>query len=215
MIQLGDCPVCAAPVGFKHLYGCTLEQCPCCGAMEGLCSRMECPHNWDEERLVWTGRMPGSQECEEYGWFLYFNGLAMSPCTPDDPQALPDLARLREECKWVAYRQRFVRRTDIPPIDEAFTPAAGCVGYWMAGTDQCSATIRREASGQYRAEGYVNDGNKESRFIRYYTCVDPYIPMQDVFDFLAETLGLSATTLLDALMTFRDMQLFIPNSLMY
>jgi hypothetical protein len=39
---------------------------------------------------VWAGEWPGVAECRERGWFC----LDKSPCSPDVPDAVPDLNRL-------------------------------------------------------------------------------------------------------------------------
>lgn len=71
-----------------------------------------------EDRLPWTGVVPGKAECQEFGWFRrQVPGLVWQPCGRDEPGAREDLDRLHAEARWDRLRKRFVRSE--PPTDGA------------------------------------------------------------------------------------------------
>jgi hypothetical protein len=56
-----------------------------------------------DDREVWSGEIPGTQECREFGWLV----------TPDaglpNAERLPDLDRLHLEAEWSRTEKRFIR----------------------------------------------------------------------------------------------------------
>lgn len=101
-----DCPQCDAPPGQCHRRGCDLEQCACCGLYRSGC---ECPES-AVARVPWAGSCLVLDACLEFGFFgkdLYGLWLLSHP---DDPDAVPDLARLLRRCRWDASARRFERR---------------------------------------------------------------------------------------------------------
>jgi hypothetical protein len=116
-----DCPRCGARPG--ELHGelhfpddaegvpCDWEQCPYCGhVMSGACCGREIPQ---DDRMPWTGELPGVAECQEFGWFVKWvpgrGWVRYDPDDPHDPDAVPDLYRLLTECVWDRKRKRWRR----------------------------------------------------------------------------------------------------------
>jgi len=73
--------------------------------------------------MPWTSEWPVVRECLEYGWFAKRNpaGPGYIPCAADDPEAGPDLNRLRKDAIWDSIQKRFVPKEDMtaPPRDSA------------------------------------------------------------------------------------------------
>ncbi len=109
-----DCPGCGAQSGRPHQPDCEVEQCPACGWQRLSCG---CGQEiGDEERLPWTGLLPGAAECREYGlWSKLDPDRGWVPCRPDEPGAYEDLLRLGAESLWDRERRRWVR---TPPAEE-------------------------------------------------------------------------------------------------
>jgi hypothetical protein len=113
-----NCPDCGAKTGELHRLGCDVEPCPRCGrqllsCLHYLLGGAQPPP--DEERLPWTGERPGERECRAFGWWAKRDpaGPGYVPCGPDDPEAEPDLNRLRKEAVWDRGRKRFLRKEDL------------------------------------------------------------------------------------------------------
>jgi hypothetical protein len=104
------CPDCGARPGTLHRAGCDVERCPNCGGQLFL-SLCGCPARSQRRRLPWTGEWPGEAECREFGWYArLIPGVGWVPCSPEDPNAGPDLNRLYREAVWDRRAGRFVQR---------------------------------------------------------------------------------------------------------
>ena len=104
------CHDCGARPGALHEPHCDVEQCPACGRQSISCG---CPPRRKRRRLPWTGEWPGVAECSEFGWYAKFvPGTGWVLCDQSDPDAEPDLNRLRKEGVWDRRAGRFVRRAD-------------------------------------------------------------------------------------------------------
>jgi hypothetical protein len=92
-----NCPDCQARPGELHAAGCDVEQCPYCGLQ-----LISCGHAVPrDDRLAWTGRWPGEQECEQYHLFARLvPGKGWVPCRPGEPGAAHDLNTLYSQGKW-------------------------------------------------------------------------------------------------------------------
>jgi hypothetical protein len=102
------CHDCGAQVGQLHQLGCDVERCPDCGGQYISCG---CGEKSTHRRLAWTGQWPGEAECREFGWYSrWVDGCGWARCTATDPDAGPDLNRLRMGARWDASRGRWVRR---------------------------------------------------------------------------------------------------------
>jgi len=101
------CPDCGIAPGFLHEHGCDVEPCPECGLQALSCG---CEIQDASRRIAWTGLWPGSAECREYGWFAKRAGVGWIPCSADDPEAVEDLNRLREDAVWNPEKQRWEKR---------------------------------------------------------------------------------------------------------
>lgn len=101
------CHDCGVLPGEHHRDGCEIEECPGCGGVRYSC---ECGYAGDK-RPIWTGRIPGDAECEEFGWYVKPVGNDWVPCNPNDDGAMSDINRLySEEAYWDADAGRFRRR---------------------------------------------------------------------------------------------------------
>src|SRR5262249_17033068 len=113
---LSECHDCGVKPGQYHQLGCDVELCPRCGGQLLMCL-IGCCFEFDknepdpppqDDREIWTGEWPGSQECREFGWFsreVLDNGWQR--CEADTPGALPDLNRLQTEADWDRRDKRF------------------------------------------------------------------------------------------------------------
>lgn len=95
------CPDCGVQPGQEHSDGCDVEMCSDCGSQMLSHSLDEsCKH--DPSKSKWTGEWPGEAECRERGWYCqdkHGSSPKFSPCSPDDPNAVPDLNR------WAYFRR--------------------------------------------------------------------------------------------------------------
>ncbi len=114
-LQQELCPECDAAVGEFHRPGCDVERCPYCAGEFLICGH-EAP---DDDRLRWTGRWPGEEECEEWGWFARLvPGKGWVRCKRDDLDASPDLNRLDKDARWDRANKKWVRRTPSSGQDQ-------------------------------------------------------------------------------------------------
>ena len=119
-----NCPSCGAKPSELHKLGCEVERCPRCGRQLYLCIHYLLgavkPPPPNEERMPWTGEWPGVSECREFGWFAKRNqsGPGYVPCSANDPEAVPDLNRLRKEAAWDALQKRFVKKSNQAGSDK-------------------------------------------------------------------------------------------------
>ncbi|WP_432008794.1 YgjP-like metallopeptidase domain-containing protein [Streptomyces bacillaris] len=99
--RTSTCPTCSAHPGQLHADHCTLARCSLTGRQRTRC-HATC-------HTVWTGKHPGQEECEEYGWYCRPtpNGHH-EPCNADDPEAMHDYIRLYRTCRWDIATQRMV-----------------------------------------------------------------------------------------------------------
>jgi hypothetical protein len=120
-----NCHDCNAEIGQNHMDGCDVERCPLCGGQMLSCG---CRESFESERIPWNGKWPGEEECEEYGFYSYFDpkdpkadkkNYGHIPCDKDDPRASHDLNRLYKECVWSKEEKKMV----LP--DSAKVPAIG------------------------------------------------------------------------------------------
>lgn len=100
------CPDCAAGKGELHRQGCDVERCAFCGGQaNSFCCGM--PRG---RRLAWSGRWPGEEECEAFGWYAKLvPRQGWVQCSKDDEGAGPDLNRLLRDAKWDADAGCFVK----------------------------------------------------------------------------------------------------------
>jgi hypothetical protein len=108
------CPECGVPSGQYHRNGCDVELCPYCGDQLVGCV---CPGVLPplDDRMPWTGVFPGEEECREFGWFAQLlPGRGWVCCAEDDPDAEPDLHRLREQAVWDRMNKRFMLPAEMP-----------------------------------------------------------------------------------------------------
>ncbi|MFD8980918.1 YgjP-like metallopeptidase domain-containing protein [Streptomyces sp. NPDC059564] len=99
------CPKCHAHPGNLHTNWCDLARC----AFTGF-QRSGCQHPSTICLTLWTGRWPGEEECEEYGFYYQPVDGFREPCNADDEGAEPDLNRLYTECVWDPGQQRMILR---------------------------------------------------------------------------------------------------------
>ena len=92
------------------------SNCPDCGVGSGdHCGEqlLVCEHEAPlDARLIWAGCWPGEGDCAEQGWYIRFDrgkGRYVH-CDADDPDAQPDLNRLRIEYQWDRQTKRWLRR---------------------------------------------------------------------------------------------------------
>lgn len=111
----GDKCNCGARVGEKHKKDCDVAVCLATGIQRLMCDGRAshpgegCGHD------VWTGKWPGVQECEDYGWYAIWVDPEpgqqfgrFEACPKDHPGGRPDLNRLMRECRWDRAGQRWV-----------------------------------------------------------------------------------------------------------
>ncbi|ATM24711.1 hypothetical protein SMD44_p10212 (plasmid) [Streptomyces alboflavus] len=100
----GPCPRCHTAVGERHTATCDVALCRVTGH-----PRTHCGHVTNSCNSTWTGQWPGHAECIEYGFYTRIGPHGYEQCGPGTPDALPDLSRLRDECRWDVRTQRMVR----------------------------------------------------------------------------------------------------------
>jgi len=142
------CHDCGAKVGELHDWGCDTERCPLCGHQLLSCGcwytvlGMD-PDNLPKDiynnglsdkdeakavaiieaagRIPWTGKWPGEAECEEYGWFCYWNPKGAGDpsqnygwvrCDKNHPKAQADLNRLSSDGVWNKDKKKWVPKPD-------------------------------------------------------------------------------------------------------
>ncbi|MEV7579023.1 hypothetical protein [Streptomyces erythrochromogenes] len=96
------CPVCHAQPGTLHSNLCDVARCALTGFQRGYC------HPGTTCLTIWTGRWPGSDECEEYGFFYRAVAGRAEPCNATDDGAEHDYNRLYAECVWHVGQQRMI-----------------------------------------------------------------------------------------------------------
>jgi hypothetical protein len=102
------CPCCGVLPGEWHLRGCEVEQCPYCGGQALRCDSPDDPIPLDD-RLRWTGQWPGEAEAIQFGWFCKRGRSGWKPCRKYDPEAVPDLNRVRREAVWDRDEKRYTK----------------------------------------------------------------------------------------------------------
>lgn len=106
-----NCRDCWAEVGSPHEDGCDVARCTECGFQRISCDHEDSDVGWGQ---IWTGKWPGEEECEEFGWYCFWD-RGWHRCTKDTPGAVPDLNRLMMmamiyKLTWSVERQRWVER---------------------------------------------------------------------------------------------------------
>jgi hypothetical protein len=106
--ELSDCPGCGVPPGGMHVAECEVEPCPACGWQRLSCGcGREIRH---DERMPWTGLLPGAAECREYGlWSKLAPDKGWVPCSSGEAGAYEDVNRLVAESQWDREKRRWVR----------------------------------------------------------------------------------------------------------
>ena len=137
-----DCPDCNVKPGEIHHPCCDVERCAFCGHQAMSCAcwllQLGLPANHDDEptdeewetwltkqnmqgRIPWSGEWPNMDTCREYGFFCYEDSDGYGdpemhyghiPCSPDHPEAHPDLNRLHDECVWDKGLKKMVLRVN-------------------------------------------------------------------------------------------------------
>ena len=106
-----SCQDCGAVPGTAHLDGCDTARCLSTGHQ-----RLSCPEfGWTDPPVgvpgpahdcgqdIWTGQWPGEADAIRLGWYCYFVAYGNPEwvqCSPDHPEARPDLNRLAIDGKW-------------------------------------------------------------------------------------------------------------------
>lgn len=105
------CPKCHARPGNLHTNWCGLAVC----AFTGL-QRSGCQHPSTICLTTWSGRWPGMEECEEYGFYYRPVDGRSEPCNADDEDTEHDLNRLYAECVWDPAQPRMIlpHETSLP-----------------------------------------------------------------------------------------------------
>jgi hypothetical protein len=108
------CRNCDVSVGQLHELGCTVESCPYCGGQLITCGHMRSLKRRppDDDRLPWEGLCTGAAECIQWGWYARRATVGWVPCNQDEPDAIPDLNRLRKDARWDRPSKKWVRLTD-------------------------------------------------------------------------------------------------------
>jgi hypothetical protein len=105
------CPDCQVERNQPHEIGCDVARCPVCGMQQLQCRE----HEFAEVFSIWTGIWPGTEECRQEDWWVYWDDRhGWIPCPADHPAALPDLNRLaiaaaRRAFVWSREHQQWVR----------------------------------------------------------------------------------------------------------
>src|ERR1700689_5338747 len=100
-----QCPDCQVRIGELHQPNCDVEPCPYCGhqLLLHLCCDTAAGFEDgvpDDDRIPWTGYWPGVLDCQRLGWAAKVVSGGWRSCSPDAPDASPDLNRLHGEAKW-------------------------------------------------------------------------------------------------------------------
>src|SRR4051812_20418000 len=110
------CPVCGVSPNNYHIIDCEFEQCAYCGesVVECLCEAGPLPL---DDRIPWSGSLPGVAECREWGWYArLLPGLGWVPCSQDDPMAVEHLQRFHYGARWDRETKQFVRDEATRPV---------------------------------------------------------------------------------------------------
>lgn len=110
------CNDCGVPVGTPHQQGCDVARCTVTGHQRIQCEGELHVYNGREYGEhegacgddIWTGAWPGVIACAALGWWCV--GPPWRACSPDHPDASPDLNRLAVEARWNPATQRYVKR---------------------------------------------------------------------------------------------------------
>ncbi len=94
------CPYCEVGIGEAHRARCDVARCLTTGQQRSTSCR--CP------RDVWTGRWPGTAECEEFGWMI--------------GPGQPDLNRLLTTATWDPLACRWNRPIPATPTTDTGEP---------------------------------------------------------------------------------------------
>jgi hypothetical protein len=108
-----QCPDCHVGVGELHEPNCDVERCPYCGhqLLFYMCcdAAAKCNNGVpDKDRIPWNGYWPGTLDCQRLGWAAKAVSGGWRSCSPDDPDAQPDMNRLLVEAKWDPTHKHFV-----------------------------------------------------------------------------------------------------------
>jgi hypothetical protein len=57
--------------------------------------------------MPWTGQLPGTPECEQYGLFVVATAGGWQPCAPGTPGCMPDYNILYGLGKWDRKNKRW------------------------------------------------------------------------------------------------------------
>ncbi|MFE5717668.1 YgjP-like metallopeptidase domain-containing protein [Streptomyces erythrochromogenes] len=96
------CPQCDAQPGTLHTNLCGVARCALTGRQRGYC------HPGTTCLTIWSGRWPGTDECEEYGFFYRAVAGRAEPCNATAEGAEYDYNRLYAECLWHIGQQRMI-----------------------------------------------------------------------------------------------------------
>lgn len=114
--MMPTCPDCGVPVGELHVPGCDVEQCPHCGLQLLTCAwgnaGLDFEATKSSARLPWSGWVTGEAECAEFGWCVRGGAQGWERCSPDHPNAFPNLSRLYSEAVWCPKTKRWYRPSD-------------------------------------------------------------------------------------------------------
>ncbi len=92
------CPDCGVAVGKAHARGCDVARCLVCGGQRLACGCQAASKD------IWTGRHPGEEECERFGFWCVpkgpFGENGFQPVPAGTPGAMHDLNRLAAKTVW-------------------------------------------------------------------------------------------------------------------
>ncbi len=168
---LQECHDCGALPGEYHKMGCDVERCPRCGGQLLMCLICGCSESGSREpwppplddREAWTGEWPGHRECREFGWYSRaVPGMGRAPCGPQEPNATPDLNRLRLEAEWDRLDKRYIRTTLTEAFGEMDRRGLLYSRGWAVGRKQAVAELTSQANACRRA-------GRPARGYAYYT----------------------------------------------
>lgn len=105
--QRDRCPDCEVAIGQLHKRGCDVERCSYCG-LQAIGCKHRVP---DDDRLPWTGTMPGVDDCHRLGLFAKMvPGKGWTPCDKDEKGAIEDLNSLYTLCTWSREKKQWERK---------------------------------------------------------------------------------------------------------